>query len=200
MPADYLRPQSPDLTETRFECLKCGVCCKQPNIIITVTGHDIVRLSRGLNLSSKELMRALDFYLLENTELVPEGLRDIPAVMTERGLAYVALKKLEDASCVFLSDDLCLIHPIRPSSCVTFPFTFRMDSGAMMWGLSAKKEICPGIGRGEIVSELELYRMASPVLEELAIFSEFVRDWNTREQNPTAQGFIQAVLESPLFL
>ncbi|MCF2136200.1 MAG: YkgJ family cysteine cluster protein [Candidatus Thorarchaeota archaeon] len=199
MPADYLRPQSPELTEVRFECLKCGVCCRQPDIIITVTGHDVARLARGLNLSPPETLRALDFYLLDTVEIVPLGLREIPAVMTEHGLAYMALKKIDDGSCVFLSDDLCLIHAIRPSACVSFPFTFRVVAGSIMWGLSAKKELCPGIGKGEPVSELELYQLAAPVIEELSLYSEFVSQWNASEIKHTAAGFVKAILESPLF-
>ena len=46
---------------------------------------------------------------------------------TEQGTAYVALKKLDDGSCVFLDNNLCLIHPIRPAVCASFPFVFRRD-------------------------------------------------------------------------
>lgn len=164
-----------------------------------MTGHDVARLARGLNLSPPETLRALDFYLLDTVEIVPLGLREIPAVMTEHGLAYMALKKIDDGSCVFLSDDLCLIHAIRPSACVSFPFTFRVVAGSIMWGLSAKKELCPGIGKGEPVSELELYQLAAPVIEELSLYSEFVSQWNASEIKHTAAGFVKAILESPLF-
>ncbi len=200
MPEDSLQPQSHELTEIQFECKMCGVCCSQPDLIITVTGHDVVRIARGLGLSGAEVLRALDFYLLEDVEFIPRGLRDIPAFKSEHGLAYMALRKLDGVSCVFLHNNLCMIHPIRPGACMSFPFTFRVESGTLFWGLSAKQDICPGLGNGETISKDHLYNLGRPILEEINIYREFVNEWNKLNIDHTAAKFVEAILANSVFV
>ena len=146
---------NPKDDQIQFECTKCGACCREDSLLVTVTGRDIARISQGLGLDSNEVIRALDFYLVSGED-TPEGLRDIPPVNTEHGLAYVALKKLENGDCVFLKDNLCMIHAIRPGVCMSFPFVFWDEGDENTWGLSAKKEICPGLGEGPVVDVSEL--------------------------------------------
>ncbi len=166
---------------------------------MTVTGHDIVRLSLFLGLSASEMLRALDFYVLPETDDAPIGMRDIPAVHTEHGAAYVAIRKLETNECVFLSDDLCMIHQIRPGVCKSFPFVFHEKDGTTTWGLSAMKEICPGLGTGPEIMTGELEDTSTPVLRELAVYREFASEWNEKEANPTALSLIETILSDNRF-
>lgn len=181
-----------------FECTKCGDCCRESSLLVTVTGRDIVRLSNGLGFNSNEVIKALDFYLV-SSEDPPKGLQDIPSVKTEHGLAYIALKKMEDGDCIFLKDDLCMIHPIRPGVCMSFPFVFRSEKTDITWGLSAKKEICPGLGVGPEVKLEDLSELAAAVLEDLSLFKNFVKEWNRNEQKPTAARLIEMILSDPRF-
>ncbi|MFX1483422.1 MAG: YkgJ family cysteine cluster protein [Promethearchaeota archaeon] len=180
-----------------FECTKCGACCKEDSLLVTVTGRDLVRLSMILGLSSTELLRAVDFYL-ESGLPSKKGLRDFPALITERGPAYMALKKMEDGSCVFLKDDLCMIHSIRPAVCISFPFVFKNDGDHLKWGLNHLKHICPGLGIGPEVKEAELIEIADSVLEDLFLFREFGEEWN-QTSNPTAQKLIEKILSDSRF-
>lgn len=189
---------NPNKDQIRFECTRCGACCREESLLVTVTGRDIYRISMGLDLSPNEVIRALDFYLIEGDES-PEGLRDIPAINTEKGPSYIALKKLENGDCLFLKDNLCMIHVIRPMVCMSFPFTFLEDGRNKTWGLSAKKSICPGLGSGPPVENTELRDMADAVLEDLAIYREFVAEWNKHEKKPTAKTIVKRILSDSRF-
>ncbi|MHA2192410.1 MAG: YkgJ family cysteine cluster protein [Candidatus Thorarchaeota archaeon] len=186
-------------TGVHFECTKCGACCREEGLLVTVTGHDIARLSIFLGLSASEMLRALDFYVLPETDDAPIGMRDIPAVHTEHGAAYVAIRKLETNDCIFLSDDLCMIHKARPGVCKSFPFIFHEKNGSTSWGLSAMREICPGLDTGPEITAGDLEDTSMPVLRELSIYRDFASEWNENEVNPTALFFIETMLSDPRF-
>ncbi|MFW9805247.1 MAG: YkgJ family cysteine cluster protein [Candidatus Thorarchaeota archaeon] len=182
----------PENEEIRFECTKCGACCCEDSLLVTVTGRDIARISFSLGLNANEVLRALDFYLVSGTES-PVGFRDIPTVNTEQGRAYVAIKKMENGDCIFLKDNLCMIHLVRPMVCKSFPFVFRDNDGDQTWGLSAMKEICPGLGTGPVVDLSELRELAVTVLEDLTLYRKFTEEWNS-EKNPTVKDLIEKIL------
>jgi len=182
-----------------FECVKCGECCRQKELIVTVTGRDIAHLSSTLGMAAPELLRALDFYVLPENGTAPKGLRDIPLLKTESGMAYMALRKMESGDCIFLKDNQCMIHPIRPFVCRTFPFVFRDVAGEAKWGLSSMKDICPGIGEGSKVTEQELVELCIAALEDLTIYREFAETWNETTAEPTAIGFLEAILSDVRF-
>ncbi|MHA1577121.1 MAG: YkgJ family cysteine cluster protein, partial [Candidatus Thorarchaeota archaeon] len=174
-------------TGINFECQKCAACCTHDSLLVTVNGHDISRIASSLTLSADEIVKALDFYILESNEEIPDGLKHIPQVNTERGPAFVAIKKSENGDCVFLDEKLCMIHPIRPAACISFPFFFDNEgTEGMSWGLSALKDICPGIGVGPVVSQSYLRETGLMVLENLEIYRSFTQDWNNDVENPTA--------------
>ena len=182
----------------QFECTKCGACCREDSLLVTVTGRDIARISMGLDLDSSEVIRALDFYLSSGIESL-QGLRDYPVVNTEKGPAYVALKKLENGDCVFLKDNLCMIHLIRPAVCLSFPFVFSKDETGMSWGLSAMKQICPGLEHGPEVRDSDLRELAITVLEDLDIYIGFANEWN-QEEDPTVGRLVETILNDPRFI
>ncbi|TXT57480.1 MAG: hypothetical protein BAJATHORv1_10182 [Candidatus Thorarchaeota archaeon] len=188
-----------DSVDLHFECIMCGRCCKVENLVITVTGTDIVRIARVLDFGPDEILKALDFYLLKGDRATPEGMRDFPLVTTEKGPAYMALKKMEDGSCIFLKDNKCMIHPVRPAVCASFPFSFQRKSGELVWGLNAMKDICPGIGLGNAVKKSYLEAVGTEVLENLSIYTDFVKDWNSINKRHTVRLFIKSILESPVF-
>jgi len=193
---DY--PVNPKNDSIRFECTKCGTCCRTDSLLVTVTGRDIARLSTGLGLESNDVLKALDFYLISNAVL-PKGLRDIPSFNTEKGQAYVAIKKMENGECVFLKDNLCMIHLIRPGVCMSFPFVFQSNGDDITWGLSALKDICPGLGSGPEVVIPDLRELAIILLEDLSLFNDFAEEWNTKQEKPTAIRLVETILSDPRF-
>jgi Fe-S-cluster containining protein len=182
-----------------FECTKCGACCRDESLLVTVTGSDIVRIAYALGLKSNDMLKAVDFYILSAGLPTPIGLEQIPSVKTEMGPAYIALKKMENGDCIFLKDDLCMIHPARPVVCRSFPFTFIDSDGRWSWGLSAKREICPGLGTGPLVSINEIEELAETILPEMQIYKEFTDEWNTNQKSPTAAKILEMIFEDPRF-
>ncbi|RDE14314.1 MAG: hypothetical protein C4K48_06330 [Candidatus Thorarchaeota archaeon] len=189
---------SSDSQLPHFECTKCGACCREKPMLITVTGRDIVRISSALGIGSEETMRALDFYVVAKENEVPVGLQGIPSPMTERGPTFIALKKMENSDCVFLKDNLCMIHALRPTVCRSFPFVFRESTDGVKWGLSAAKHICPGLGVGPEVSEEELRELSISVLESIRVYREFIDQWNAKPAT-TAIDLIKAILSEHQF-
>ncbi len=183
----------------RFECTKCGACCSHKALLVTLTGRDIVRIALGLGLDARQVLRAIDFYVSSGGEALPVGLKDTPQVVTERGRAIIALKKSESGSCIFLDNNMCLIHPIRPGACRSFPFFFSERGGSVVWGLSAMKSICPGLGKGEKVSSKELLELAEQVLEEIGISKGFIENWNESNTAHSSVDFIRSILHDSRF-
>ncbi|MFW9956793.1 MAG: YkgJ family cysteine cluster protein [Candidatus Odinarchaeota archaeon] len=182
----------------QFECTKCGACCREDSMLITVTGRDIVRISTALGLSPEETMRALDFYIVDDPNTIPVGLQGIPSPSTERGSAFIALRKMENGECIFLKDNLCMIHTLRPIVCRSFPFVFQEKGSQRKWGLSAVKQICPGLGTGPKVSEKDIEELSALVLESIKTYHEFVDEWNSLPTT-TARELIRTILSDPRF-
>ncbi|MDF1539831.1 MAG: YkgJ family cysteine cluster protein [Candidatus Thorarchaeota archaeon] len=187
-------------SEVHFECIRCGACCRQIEMIVTLTGRDITRIANGLGLTPKQMIRALDFYIPHNGDEIPPGLEHIPQVLTENGLATIALKKSEDGECLFLKDSLCMIHEIRPGACRSFPFVFDNSSEAISWGLSAMKRICPGLGNGAAVKESDIIDTATEVLEDLKIYREFTEEWNQSNITHTVSNLMTSINSDTRFL
>ncbi len=182
-----------------FECTKCGACCRDESLLVTVTGSDIVRIASVLGLSSDNMLKALDFYVLSKGLPIPVGLERISSVKTEKGSAFIALKKMDNGDCIFLKDNLCMIHPVRPAVCKSFPFTFTESSGNLSWGLSAKKEICPGLGTGTQVSEIEIEELAGAILPEMLIYKEFTDEWNSNQRSPNVVELLKSIINDIRF-
>ena len=186
--------------DVHFECIMCGACCTKPDLLVTLTGRDIVKIAVTLGLAADQMLRATDFYIQSEENNVPEGLKHIPQAITEEGPAIIALKKSEKGDCIFLKDNLCMIHEIRPGACASFPFVFERSDDSIKWGLSAMKEICPGIGEGPIADEADLLDTATSVLEELEIYREFVEEWNTSDGPHTAEILLSRIISDIRFI
>ena len=182
-----------------FECTKCGACCRDETLLVTVVGSDIVKIAAVLGLGPDDMLKALDFYIVSDGATTPVGLERISSIATERGLAFMALKKMENGDCVFLKEDLCMIHPIRPLVCKSFPFVFTESDGQRTWGLSAKKEICPGLGVGRQVSKVEIEELADTVLPGMLIYRDFAKEWNECQSSPTVLELITKILSDSRF-
>ena len=186
-------------TLQRFECTKCGACCRDEFLLVTVTGSDIVKIAAVLGLGPDEMLKALDFYVISDSQSTPVGLERFPSVATESGLAFIALKKMENGECVFLKENLCMIHPARPVVCRSFPFVFDESDGHRTWGLSAKKEICPGLGIGPQVSEVEINALADIILPNIQTYQEFVKEWNDNQISPCAIDLLKTIFSDTRF-
>ncbi len=195
----YLKKNTEETILPRFECTKCGACCRDEFLLVTVTSSDIVKIAAVLGLGPNEMLKALDFYVVSNDQPAPVGLEKFPSVATEGGLAFIALKKMENGECVFLKENLCMIHPVRPTVCRSFPFVFNESDGQRTWGLSAKKKICPGLGTGPQVTEAEIKEIADSILPDIQKYREFVKEWNDSQISPSALNLLEKILSDTRF-
>jgi len=88
---------------TNFSCRRCNQCCVQPGFVYLKEG-EADRLAAYLD---------MDVYVF--TDQYAE-------VLDRRQLV---LKKKHKEECVFLSEDGCLVHQVKPSQCREFPFSWR---------------------------------------------------------------------------
>ena len=108
----------------RFECTRCGQCCR---------GEGYVWVSR-------ERIREMAEFL----GISAEGFTRRYVRLVEGRLSLV---EKEEADCVFWEADRgCVVYPVRPVQCRTFPFwPEHLESPAAWRELAAE---VPGIGRG----------------------------------------------------
>jgi len=118
----------------RFSCKQCGACCTGSPGIVRVDKVNITQISEFLNISEDELFSQ---YLKE----------------TEYG---VVIKELDNGKCIFYESG-CKIYPVRPGQCRTFPFWFKNLRKEESWRKTA--ENCPGIGKGEFFSFVEILEL-----------------------------------------
>ncbi len=98
----------------QFECARCNQCCRQP-------GYVYLDLSEAEALASLLGLSTFDFVnrhceLLNRQQLV--------------------LKKNEDESCIFLTQEGCSVHAAKPRQCREFP---------VRWRTAASFDYCEGL-------------------------------------------------------
>lgn len=79
-----------------FNCVRCGNCCKEFYPIFTE--EDVICASSFLNISVEEF-------------------KDRYTTVADDGSCNV----INEIPCVFLKNDLCLIHSVKPEVCKKYP-------------------------------------------------------------------------------
>lgn len=90
--------------EGRFECKRCGACCKGRDVPLAL--DDILRLSEFLGMD-------------------PDGFFSeccVEMAIDENTMALPFLKRYGEA-CQFLDDNICRVHFVKPSACEYMPST-----------------------------------------------------------------------------
>jgi uncharacterized protein len=194
----------------RFKCIQCGKCCSEPNTIVNLTFHDIIRIKNEMNLDLRGLLDIVGFYVFPG-EPTEEQLKQmiVPPIKTQRGLAFIGLKKEENGKCVYLdSDNHCEIYNTRPNICRTFPFHFhsvpvkKPKPQLKMYMDYATKamQYCPGIGKpSPVVKPKSWLELGDETVKDILAEIILVRKWNKAVDSdkiqPIAENFLQVVLE-----
>ena len=125
-----------------FQCQKCGKCCSGPDEgYIWVTRKEISLIADYLKIPEENIRKLY-------TKSV--------------GLRTSLLEQTQSRDCVFLQEiggkKGCLIYPVRPNQCRTWPFWSDNLENANSWNRAAEK--CPGVNRGDLCSldKIELLR------------------------------------------
>ncbi len=194
----------------RFQCVRCGTCCSNKNLLVNLSYNDILTIKNGLKLSIDELLEIIGFYIFKEKP-TDEDLKKmvIPPIATEHGLAFPCLKKKSTGTCYFFDEKekKCKIYSLRPNFCRTFPFSFKLlidkrdntKGKIKMYYTEKGKEICPGIkADAPITDPKEWIKVGKFTVEDLNDNNILIDKWNeaVREKkiSPSAKNYLLTVL------
>ena len=119
-----------------FECSGCGGCC------ITHDEYAYVYLSED------ELAAAANHLRIPRLEFI--------SLYCDR-LAGRLVFRFDHPECPMLRDRRCIIYPVRPVQCMTWPFWPENLASREAWERHVV-QFCPGAGQGRVVSLDEIRR------------------------------------------
>lgn len=125
-----------------FECLGCGNCCAGPAAgYIWVSSREILLIANYLKITADQLKEKYIKRIVLRTSIIENPQTN----------DCIFLRKIEGSN-------KCLIYPVRPNQCRTWPFWQENLNCPDSWNNAAKK--CPGINRGsffrlETIEKLE---------------------------------------------
>jgi Fe-S-cluster containining protein len=111
----------------RFECQPgCTECCRQKGFVY-LTPEDLMRMAEFTGMTAKAFEKKYVY----------------------RTSRQMRLRVPQEATCPFLEEGGCSIHPAKPTQCRIFPFWPELANDKREWRKAAAW--CPGIGKGELV-------------------------------------------------
>jgi len=118
----------------RFQCLRCGDCCRGAPGYVWVTEAEVAQVANFLGMDRATFQQQF-------VRLVGDRL---------------SFKEREDGDCVFYRGG-CLIYPVRPTQCAIFPFWETNLHSAAHWDELAGE--CRGVNQGEAhgASDVEMF-------------------------------------------
>src|SRR5262249_14798030 len=120
--------------ELRFECTRCGACCRREGVVWLKPG-EVRRLARHLGLKVAEARARFVTTLRDGRERID----------------------VSSAGCPLLSGDLCTVDPVKPDQCGAYPFWHELVADPEAW--REERSECEGIDRGPPVKPAVLARM-----------------------------------------
>jgi Fe-S-cluster containining protein len=124
-----------------FECMQCGACCAGP-----AAGY--IWITRA------EIKFIADFLKIPIPQVRRDYLRRI-------GFRTTIIEQPDNRDCVFMrrseGQKKCIIYPVRPNQCRTWPFWPENLSSPDAWNKTAQK--CPGINRGKSYNHGEIEKI-----------------------------------------
>lgn len=144
-------------TGFRFTCLCSGRCCRVPGRVYLLL-DDAQLVADGLGVR-------VDQFIAQYTEIVEVEYRFTDTVCTRR---WLTLRRDSMNACVFLRENRCSIHETKPGQCRDGPFTIGILTNTEE--LEKFISMCPGAGRGQLVSTSEIQRKLAAQLAGLETF------------------------------
>lgn len=101
-----------------FRCRQCGACCRNVRESVPLESLDVFRLAKYFRDNGSEI-KSMDDVLAKYTE---------PVLLHESGYMVFMLKTGgTDDACIFLKDNKCTIHEVKPRACRTYPISVGPD-------------------------------------------------------------------------
>ncbi|MHC4636251.1 MAG: YkgJ family cysteine cluster protein [Planctomycetota bacterium] len=124
-----------------FDCRQCGSCCSGP-------GEGYIWVTK------QEIRLIADFLKMTEDKLRSKYLRRI-------GFRTTIIEEPTTKDCIFLQEiegiRKCVIYPVRPNQCRTWPFWPENLKSPNVWNETTKK--CPGVNRGKAFSFEEIEKI-----------------------------------------
>jgi Fe-S-cluster containining protein len=117
-----------------FECLQCGRCCSGPaEGYIWVCRPEIRLIARHMEMSVAQLKKRF---------------------LKRVGLRTTIIEDARTHDCIFLRQGRCIIYPVRPRQCRTWPFWPENLTNPDKWNVAGIK--CLGINRGGLYTHKQI--------------------------------------------
>jgi len=120
----------------RFECARCGACCRGEPGFVWVRDVEIVAIARLLRLSREDFL----------------------ARYCRVAFGDISLVERPSGDCVFWGEQGCEIYAARPVQCRTFPFWQEYLRSPNAWARAARR--CPGCNHGPLHSATDIRQRA----------------------------------------
>lgn len=145
---------SSDMAKTDCNgCKGCSSCCRGMGASIILDPFDVRRLCAGLQKSFEEL------------------LNDCLELNVVDGIILPNLRMAEDTkACVFLTDERCGIHAIRPGLCRIFPLGRFYENHSFRYFLQTHE--CPASGK----SKVKIRKWIDT--PDVKRYEKFIGDWH----------------------
>jgi hypothetical protein len=117
----------------RFRCTRCGNCCTGAPGYVWVNEEEIAAIAahRG------------------------ESVDEVTGLYVRKVRRKLSLREKPNGDCIFYAAGQgCMIYPVRPRQCRTWPFWESNVATPADW--QAACERCPGAGQGELISAEEI--------------------------------------------
>jgi len=117
----------------RFECTRCGDCCRGEPGFVWVNVEEASEIARFLGVGFGEFER----------------------MFLRRSGRRMSLVEKENGDCIFWTQEVgCKVYEVRPLQCRTFPFWRSNLADRKAWNRAARR--CPGMDRGRLYSAGEI--------------------------------------------
>jgi len=145
----------------KFKCLNCeDSCCSRKTVALT--HKDVIRIDSYIE------NNVFDYLIF-----IPE-LQGSAIVKGDKYSGVMTLKR-ENGECVFLKDNKCQIHPVRPIACRMYPCNPIFTEYKNGTKLVIKNNECPGIGKGD---EFDIKSLAVQWRNERLEYEKIINKWN----------------------
>lgn len=177
----------------KFSCKNSGKCCSHPNIVVTVTHEDVLRLMKTVKdfpslISRIQFMIDPDSHQKNKLSNGKEKKTVFDNLITSSGEGFFILRRIGLNNCSFydVGGRICTIHQYRPQACRNFPFSFSKlkDSNQIIatW-VNTAKGFCPGIENG-IDYDLEYLRLVGEkTTSVIESYNKIIEELNKETQN-----------------
>ena len=145
----------------RFECIRCGRCCRHEPGYVFLSRKDLARMAGHLGVAVETVLerycRTIDL----------------------AGFVRISLEEKPNYDCIFWNRDGCEVYNGRPLQCRSFPFWPENITDRESWEHTAHS--CPGIDMGRLHTAEEIQRWVrlretEPIIvlkpEELAVLEK----------------------------